>query len=79
MGTEKKEILLPCTCSCSILKVTKWSDEDEYYFQSYSSFNISKSFTARIKEAWTVLVGKSNENYGIIVSSEDFKNFQKWN
>lgn len=71
--TEKKEIILPCTCLCSMLSITKYSDENEYYFQFYNSYNSSKSFIGRIKEAWRVLRGYYNSSFGLVVSEEDFK------
>jgi len=70
---DKKEIMLPCTCSCSVLSVSKWSDDEDYYFQFYNSYNLSSSFWTRLKEAWRVLRGHYNKGVGIVVSEEDFK------
>lgn len=69
---DKKELLLRCECSCSVLSVENWSDEEEYYLTFYSYYDRDKSFKSRLKRAWKELIGKGSEGNNIILSKDSF-------
>lgn len=44
--SEKKTLLLRCSCTCTAISIDKWDDEDEYYITFYPSYSSESSFSA---------------------------------
>lgn len=71
----KSEIVLPCNCGQEMLKVIKWSDEDEYYLQWFVSYNPNRSLWRRIIDA---IKNKEQLRFETTLSSEEFKKLKQW-
>ncbi len=76
--STKKELLLKCECSCSVLSVSKYSDEDDYSLVFYQYSLPYISFWRKIKLAIDVLKGKNIRTADIILSNSDFKKLKKF-
>lgn len=74
---EKKTLLLRCSCTCTAISIDKWDDEDEYYITFYPSYVAESSFFRRVKEAYKTLIGKNNEKFGVVLSTEEFNKIKE--
>lgn len=70
-GNNEKEPLLSCNCGAEVLKLSNFTDEDEYYLQVFK-YPQSDSFAHRLKMAFNAMRGKGINTADVVLSSENF-------
>jgi len=76
---QSKELTVKCQDGCTAINLVKYSDEEEYFFNFYTSYDSYSSVFKRIKEAWRVLRGVYNEKFDAVLSAADFNKIQQFN
>ena len=66
---KREDLYLPCSCETEILRVSKWEDEEEYYFTVYQYTSDKYSFWERLK----ILFKGKVRTADIILSKENFE------
>jgi hypothetical protein len=81
METENNtRTYIPCDCTCSILEISDWKDENQslisLYVSAYQEKGSAISWTIkrRIKAAWYMLRGKEFCLYEVYIPKEQLKN-----
>jgi hypothetical protein len=84
MGTENNiRTYIPCDCTCSILEISDWKDENESFISLYvdayqeKGATISWTIKRRIKAAWHMLRGKEFLLYELCLPKEQLRNTLK--
>ena len=84
---KDKEILLKCTCGCSILALSRWEEDNfppEYIISLYSiTFGekqnpIWHNIQDRLKMIWCAIRGKQFYFYDLIISKDQLEEFKKF-
>jgi hypothetical protein len=76
-----KEIFIPCTCECTVIKVVRSKNDGDWWISSYVrewdslQQNIWRVFVHRIKLAWKVLRGKEYWFYDTVVNDTNMQEF----
>jgi len=75
---KNKKLFIECECYGEILKIDKFSDEDEYYLTVFKYSFPSISFLRRIRYALDVLRGKGIQTADLVISKENFNKIKKF-
>jgi len=71
---KRKDLYLPCSCETEILRVSKWEDEEEYYFTVYQYASVTYTFLERLK----ILFGRKIKTAEIILSKKELNRLKKF-
>ena len=81
--TNQVVINIPCSCGCHSMNITYFNDELDDIFLSfltesfYNQDGIIKTIWKRIKNAFSILCGKSYRFEEIVLSKEDLEKLEQ--
>lgn len=72
------DVACDCAGCCSIMRLSRWTDDPELYVDWYTSYDVTRGLWGRIKIAVKVLLKREECRHGSVLYPENVERVRQW-